>query len=231
MATSTPTRRSFTSPASLRSNGSTEPPGDRSRTFAGDTRRRVKVPELAAGLLLVVAFGIGAVVWQLRSTDRVPVVLVAATVDRGETITAGDLRVAYVGASDGVARLDPTEAGTVAGQVALVDLRPGMVVTPELVTGEVGLDDGAGIVGLALDGGQYPTAGLAPGDRVNVVVGPADGSAGEEPQVVSERAEVFAVERLDDGHLLVSVKTDEGDANGVASITDAERIRLVQVPR
>jgi len=231
MAAPTPTRRPPADRA--RSNGSgPTPAAEGTRAFAGrSTGRKVKVPELAIGLLVTVAFALGAVVWQLRSTERVQAVVVASSIDRGDTITAGDLRVAYVSDADGVVRLDPSQSDSVVGQVALVDLRPGTMITPDLVAGQVQLDDGTGIAGLALEPGQYPISGLSPGDRVNVVVGPADSDAEDASPILAERAEVYGIEELDDGRLLISLKAKEMDANAIAAVSSMERFRLVQVPR
>ena len=104
MAAPTSTRRPPADRA--RSNGSGPTPAtDGTRAFAGrSSGRKVKVPELAIGLLVTVGFALGAVVWQLRSTERVQAVVVASSIDRGDTITARDLRVAYVSDSDGVVR-------------------------------------------------------------------------------------------------------------------------------
>lgn len=231
MVAPTPTRRPVADP--VRSNvRSVSSSSDGTREFAGRSAgRRVKVPELAIGLLVTIGFALGAVVWQLSSTERVPAVVVAASVDRGDTIAAADLRVAYVSDSAGVARLDPSQSEAIVGQVALVDLRPGTMVTPDLVAGQVQLDDGAGIAGLSLEPGQYPISGLSPGDRVNVVVGPGDGNAEGASPILAERAQVYGIEELDDGRLLISLKSSEKNANAIAAISAPERFRLVQVPR
>ncbi|MCU1499260.1 MAG: hypothetical protein JWM47_3213 [Acidimicrobiales bacterium] len=202
------------------------------RTFGGrPRRRRITATDLAIAFLLVLSATLGTVVWQRRTGDQVPVLVMAASVGRGEAIETGDLRVAYVTEADGIARLDPSASDAIAGRAAVVDLRAGTVLTSDLVRGPVELEGGTGIAGLALAAGQYPSADLAPGDRVKVVVSPIDGSATGHPTLLAERAEVYAVERVGGGRLLVSVKAAEPDAAAIASVADPNRIRLVRVPR
>lgn len=204
---------------------------DGTRTFVGGRTRRTRVPELAIGVVVTIAFALAAVLWQLSQTERSPAVVVAATVSRGDTIDTSDLRVAYVSETDGVRLLDPSQSDQIVGRTALVDLRPGTVMTTDLVAEQARLDDGTALVGVALEAGQYPTSGLAPGDRVNVVVSPGDGADPDDPTVLVERSEVFEIETMDDGRLLVSLKAPEEEANAVAAIGGSERIRLVQVPQ
>ncbi len=231
----TATRSTHRSPAQppVQANGHRPPAenDDGTRPFVGGRIRRTHLPELAVGIVVTVAFALGAVLWQLSQTDRSPAVVVAATVSRGDTIEASDLRVAYISDTDGVRLLDPSQSDQIVGRTALVDLGPGTVINPDLVADQVRLDDGSAIVGVALDAGQYPTSGLAPGDRVNVVVSPPDGAEPDDQAVLVERSEIFEVETMDDGRLLISIKAAEKDANAVAAVGSPDRIRLVQVPR
>ena len=94
------------------------------------------------------------------------------------------------------------------------------------------LNAGDGVVGLALDPGQYPALGLAPGDRVNVVrsgeTAPETDDA-PDTQVIARGATVFAIEDLSSDRKLVSILTSEGDAEVVAATAGAGGLRLVLV--
>lgn len=196
-------------------------------------KRRVRVPELAVGMLVVVLFALGGVVWHLRSVDRTPTLAVASGVARGEVIGADDLRVIYVASDDPVAGLRPSESGRLVGMVAVVDLAPGVIVTDDLVAegARVGADEG--VVGLPLEPGQYPAFDLAPGDlvdvvRIGVASAPDDGD-GQTEAVVARSVEVVAVADLAGGERkLVSVLAAEDDAATVAAL-DSASIRLVLV--
>jgi hypothetical protein len=189
------------------------------------------LPELAVGLLVTVLFALGAVLWHLNASSKVPALAVAAPIERGEVIEATDLRVVYVASDDPLARMSSGESSVVVGRVALVDLAPGTLFTPSVVADAAALDAGDGVVGLALDPGQYPALGLAPGDRVNVVRSTeAAPETDEAPdQVVARGATVFAVEDLSNDRKLVSILTSEADAEAVAATAGAGGLRLVLV--
>jgi SAF domain len=193
-------------------------------------KRRVRLPELAVGVLVTVAFALGAVLWHLNAVDKVPALSVTGPIERGEVIDAEDLRVTYVSADDPLARMDETQASRVVGRIALVDLPAGTLVTPGVVAEATALETGDGVVGLALDPGQYPAFGIAPGDRVNVVrsveAGAVDGDA---DLVVARGATVSAVEDLASDRKLVSILSDEAGAEAVASLAGSGSLRLVLV--
>jgi hypothetical protein len=191
--------------------------------------RRVRVPELALGVLVTVGCALGAVLWHLNSVDRLPVLAAATAIGRGEVIEASDVRVVYLAADDPVAVLDSSESAAVVGQVASVDLAQGSLLTPDVVEPALLVDAGAGVVGLALEPGQFPTRGLAPGDRVDVVA-PTDGTAGHTDAVLTAAATVFAVEELASDRILVSILASEQDARSVAAAAGSP-LRLVLVSR
>lgn len=193
-------------------------------------KRRVRLPELAVGILVTVLFALGAVLWHLNATTKVPALAVSTEVRRGEVIESSDLRVIYLASDDMVARLTAADSTSVVGRVALVDLAPGTIVTSALVADAAALGEGEGVVGLALEPGQYPSLGLAPGDRVNVVA-TAEGVAAAEggPEVVAHGATVFEVEDLASSRKLVSILTAEADAEAVAAAASSGGLRLVLV--
>jgi hypothetical protein len=188
----------------------------------------VRVPELALGVLVTVGCALGAVVWHLQSVDRVPVLAVAVPIARGETLTNADLRIVYVASDDQIATLGSDRTAEVVGRVASVDLAPGTLLTSGLVEPALAVQPGSGVVGLALDPGQFPARGIAPGDRVDVVA-PVDTVAGGGADSVLVRgATVFAVDELASDQLLVSLLMDEGDAQAVAANATSP-LRLVLV--
>lgn len=192
---------------------------------AAPTSRRAQVPELLLGLALVVGFALAALVWHANSTQRDAALALATEVDRGETITADHLEVVYLGTDDAVARLDPVRSVDIIGRVAAADLEAGTLVTTSNVVDLPTLMPGEGVVGLALDPGQYPAGRLSPGDLVNVVV-PGDGDT----LVIAEAATVFSVEDLGgQGRRFISLQATEDDANRVAAAAESGPVRLVLV--
>ena len=199
--------------------------------------RRVRMPELVVGVLVMSVFALGAVLWHLSAVDRSPALAVVGTVDRGDVISADDLRVVYVSSDDAVARMSESQMTEVVGRVALVDLAPGTLVTRSVVADRPTLEQGEGIVGLSLDPGGYPDLGLAPGDRVTIVrsgdaavpEATADEDESGSGNVIAREATVVSVEELTGDRRLVSVLTTEADAEAVAAAAGSGSLRLVQV--
>ncbi len=220
MKTATPTqvKDNGSAPTGRVRDLSLEPPG---------ARRRVRVPELLVGAALTVGFALAAVLWQANSTQREAVLALAADVDRGDTITAEDLHVVYIGTDDLVVRLEPAESVRVIGQVAISDMAAGTLITRANVSEVAALAPGEGVVGLALEPGQFPAGHLAPGDIVNVVApGDTDGD------LLAEAAVVYSVEELGgQGRKFVSLRASEADANRVAAAAESGPVRLVLVGR
>jgi hypothetical protein len=188
--------------------------------------RRVRVPELLVGAALAVGFALAAVLWQANATQRDPVLTVGRSVARGEVIEATDLRVVYVGSDQPLVTLSEAELSRVVGRVAVADLPAGTLLTPADLNDPQTVESGEGVVGLALDPGQFPAMQLAPGDVVNVVT---PGEVGE-PELLAEAAIVFAVEDLGgQGRRFVSLRTSEEAANRVASAAESGPVRLVLV--
>jgi len=185
------------------------------------------------GLVVIIVFALGAVLLHLSAVDRTPALAVVGSVERGDTITAADVKVIYVSSDDALARLPESQLTQVVGQVALVDLAPGTLLSRSVVADRPSLDPGEGVVGLSLEPGGYPSLGLAPGDRVSVIrtAEPAavDGD-GESAEVVLTRdATVFSVEELASDRRLVSIVAPEGDAEAVAAASGSGSLRLVLV--
>lgn len=191
--------------------------------------RRVRTPEIVVGVLVTTVFALGAVLWHLGTVEKVPALVVAANVQRGDVVEPGDVGVSYVSSDSPLARLDRADMSKVVGRVALVDLAKGTVITPSMVADAAAVAEGDGVVGLSLDPGAYPALGLAPGDRVNVVRTADAAALDAEPVVVARDAVVYAVEELASDRLLVSVHTSEPQADAVAANAGAGGLRLVLV--
>lgn len=194
--------------------------------------RRARLPELAIGLALMVGFSLAAVLWHMNATDKDPVLALASDVERGQVIAPSDLRVVYVASDQPIAHLPRSATAELVGQVAVAELPAGTLLTRGHVVARTSLGPDDGVVGLALDPGQFPALGLLPGDLVNVVTGGSEGSIGDDnvTGVLAERAEVFAVEPIGtQGRQFMSLKMSEGIANRVASAAERGLLRLVLV--
>ena len=87
------------------SNGASGPP----RLAVAPPKGRLRIPELAIGLFVMIGFALAAVLWHLNSVDKTPALAVALSVERGETIRAEDIRVVYRASDEVLARLDESQ--------------------------------------------------------------------------------------------------------------------------
>mgnify|MGYP000179710324 CR=1 FL=1 len=187
--------------------------------------RRVRVSELLVGAALAVGCALVAVLWHASATERTPVLAVATDVARGDVIAPGDIRVVYVSSDEPIVTLGRSQSAAVVGHVAAVDLKAGTILTAAHVADPQRVEPGEGVVGLALDPGQFPATELAPGDLVNVVTA---GDAAS--KVLAEDAVVFAVESLGgQGRRFVSIRTSEDAATEIAAAAERGPVRLVLV--
>lgn len=192
------------------------------------SRRRVQVPQLLVAVLLVALSALAAVVLFSRVAARDPVLALANRVERGQVVTAENLRVVYVGTDDPISSMPSDGLSSLVGLMAVADLEAGTIVTPaQFVAGAV-LADGEGVVGLALSPGEYPTLQLAAGDLVDVIS--TEPASSQASAVLAAAAEVFDVAELGtQGQRFVSLRMPANTAGAVAQAAAEGRVRLVLV--
>lgn len=160
----------------LRSSAKSKRPESR-----GEGRESAPVVPLAApkrrrpswvlvGVLLV---GLAALMgaWVFAATsERISVMVAARDVAPGEVITASDLRVVEMGKSGGLRAVQSSQQGLIIGRAAVGPIPAGTVLNTGLFAekGDV-IPAGQVVVGAALEPGAVPTAGLAAGDRVELI--------------------------------------------------------------
>jgi hypothetical protein len=132
------------------------------------TRRRPSWV-LVGSLLVGLAALLGAWVFAATS-DHVSVVVAARDIQPGETLTASDLRVIEIGASDGLRAVQAHQQDLIIGKSARGPIPQGTVLNTDLFTdhGET-VPAGMVVVGAALDPGAVPASVLRAGDEVNVL--------------------------------------------------------------
>ena len=201
---------------------------------APNSKKR-RLPELAGGLLLVAVCALGALWWQASSTERQPVLALRDAVERGQVIQLEDLQVVSIDTDQPIAVLADTQSGLIVGRVARTDLAAGSLVTSDQFSTSSTLGVNEGVVGMALEAGQFPSLSLSPGDMVSVVLTPSPGDPrafdeNVEANVLVERATVVEVAQVGvQGGLFISVQVGENDAARVAAAAATNRVRLIQV--
>jgi hypothetical protein len=209
---------STTTPTSPRTTGRPDPPEP--------AVRRVRVPQLALGVLLAGLAALGFVLFNAASVQRSPVLALATDVQRGQVVTVEDLQVVHVGSDDVLALTSADRSDLLVGRAAVTDLTAGTLLTEDQVVAGATLTPGAGVVGLALAPGQYPTPHLSIGDLVTVV------EVADELDVLVEAAEVVGSEPVGtQGQRFISLQTGEPDATTVAAAAATGEVRLVLIAR
>jgi hypothetical protein len=189
-------------------------------------RRRVRLPQLALGLLLAGGAALTFVLFHATAVQRSPVLALAADVARGQTLQLEDLQVVQVGIDQPAAVTPADQAGLVVGRTVVADLPAGTLLSGGLVTSTSPLLTGGGVVGLALNPGQYPTPRLMVGDRVTVV------EVSDGPRLLAGTAEVVDIETVaTQGQRFISLLTDETTAAEIAAADATGEVRLVAIAR
>lgn len=196
-------------------------------------RRQRNTMWMIVGAFLVLASGLAAATVFRSLSSRVEVLVAARAIGTGEVIDVDDLETASLSADGNVRAISPADRDDLLGQVAAGPIGQGAIVhRSNFVEGN---DDGQPqvIIGAALDAGQYPLAGLRPGDRVKIieVSGPNatfDDSLGGAREVTEgEVVETRKLARSD--ALLVSLRVNEAIATPLSERAQQGRLRLALV--
>jgi hypothetical protein len=181
-------------------------------------------------VLLIVGFAAAGAWLYTAAGSKTAVVVVVRDVPAGHVIARSDLSTVTVAGA--VTAIAGDRVDSVVGQAAAVHLLPNMLLQRSMVAATTGLPPSQAQVGVAVKSGQIPADGLVPGDIVEVVALPAANAATPgAPQVLAERAEVFAVREdpAQAGGTLLTLVVPRAQAVPVAAASGAGQIALIRV--
>ncbi len=189
-------------------------------TVIPQTAARVRRIDLRVllGLALLLAGVLGTLAIVQQAGQRIPVLVMAHSVQAGQVIGADDVRVAELGTAPGVATLGAGERARVVGRRAAVPLEPGQVLGPAVVADGPALAAGLVAMSLALAPEHAAAGQLRAGDRVAVVASgkPEETSGDVGSGVLLSPVQVLSVLPQGDGggegKLLVSLAVRPGQA-------------------
>ena len=188
---------------------------------------------VVAIVLIVGLAGLGAYFYS-KAGQKTPVVVVTQDVPAGHRIDRSDLSTVDV--AGGVTAIGGSNLDSVVGQVATVELLPGVLLQRAMVTPTNPLPSGSSMVGVELRPGQLPAGGLRDGTRVQVLQLPNKNtaSASNTPQAATVLATSATVyESTSDpsqtGGSLVTLVVPSDDAASIAAASSAGLVALVQV--
>lgn len=196
-------------------------------------RTQVRAQWLILAAALTVLAGV-LVAWAIeRAADRVDVVSIARPVAAGSVIQADDLTTTAIAFDEPVVGLAPASSlDTLVGRVAVVDLRPGVLLSTGMWADGTGLSPDERTVGALLDIGTHP-GGLTTGATALAIA--TDDAASAAPAAASEPSDGIVVRVLDArtterGALQVTLAVPEADAARIARLAAAQTLVLVGVP-
>jgi flagella basal body P-ring formation protein FlgA len=196
------------------------------KTAAPSTpKRSFRLPEVVLGVLLVAGCALGAVLWQRHADTTRTIVVARRAIARGEVITAADLRGAQI-AGETAAMVAASEASSLLGQVALVDIAESSPMTASIVTDERSLAADEALTSMALEPGQVPPD-LAAGDHVRVVTTASETSGKVITVMLEADAVVWAVDTAQDG--ISTIVTVRGPLSLATDVASAASLRLARV--
>ncbi len=184
------------------------------------------------GLLAMCLGGLGAAYLYSQASSSTPVLVATRTVARGEVIKDTDLRVAEIGGGASVTAVDAARIREVVGQVAILDLAEGSLVTPGSY-GQVTVRSGTSQLGLRLAPGRIPIRDMPAGTPVRIIGVPAktDASAAAADAFVTTAVVVTAPRATADGTAIVlDIELASDKAVAVAQLAAADRIVLTREP-
>lgn len=189
-------------------------------------RRR---PALVAAAIVAICLGALLAGWAWTTTTSTQQVLVARhTIERGAVIEADDLARVQLSADPALKPVDASRLNEVVGQRAALDIAEGGMLTTGSFSAVVVPRDGQAVVGVALTPTQAPGLALQDGDRVRVVVTPAQGEEPPAGAPLSSDATVLGVHISDEtGQTVVDLLVPAADATVLATRIATGNIALV----
>lgn len=197
---------------------------------AQPAKGRSRFPEILLGTFLVAVFALAGAWFYSTSTQRDSYVGLRNSVQRGQEISGSDLIQFEVAGDERLVAIAWRDAATLVGKRAATDLAAGTLAAPGYFTDQADIADGFGLVGLSLEAGEYPTAGIRAGDWVRVVAVPRSTDGNEPAAVIAERAQIVEVEAGSGTGRFFSLTMATETADVVATVEAEGRARLIQIP-
>lgn len=213
--------------------------------MASEDRRR-QLPWVALGLTVTLTAAIIFALWASSLSSRTAVAVAGRDIAGGSTIEIDDLRAVEVASGQGAGFVPMADLDAVVGRTVRAAIPEGAILHPGLLSTSSPVDQGMAVVGAVLQPGEYPVAGLVPGQSVGVVItsdnsenytAAKHGQTGLAPLSDSSaktlRATVSEVsELLDSGReaLFVSLLTSADEAVLMSNAAAWNELRLILLP-
>jgi len=195
--------------------------------------RRRRPGVIALSLALIAAGGAGVAVLLLQVGNRTDVVTVVRDVQVGQVLTEDDLGKASLALDPAVKAVRAGNLKSVVGKRAAVELKSGSLLSPSQVTKDNLVKAGEQLVPIGLEPKQIPATALVPGQKVQLVHVPAQGTtdtdktAGATPETIDGRVVKASGAAPGTGIVVADVATAATDGPTAAAWEAAGTLRLV----
>ncbi|MGW2907178.1 SAF domain-containing protein [Streptomyces sp. NPDC001204] len=195
--------------------------------------RRRRPGVIALSLALIAAGGAGVAVLLLQVGNRTDVVTVVRDVQVGQVLTEDDLGKASIALDPAVKAVRSDDLKSVVGKRAAVELKPGSLLAPSQVTKDSLVKAGEQLVPIGLEPKQIPATALVPGQKVELVHVPAQGTtdtgktSDAAPQTIDGRVVKASGAAPGTGIVVVDVAMSATDGPTAAAWEAAGTLRLV----
>lgn len=191
-------------------------------------RSRIRLGWLLASLamfLLVVVLVLFALT---RASDRTAVLTIATPVEAGDPIPSSAITVTQVsGDALNMSRIyRSNQQDAIVDSIALVDLEPGDLLGPSVLTAAPAELDGEQLVGAVLRAGRYP----AEIQRGDVALAVPTFTATEEPPSIVISVRVLRVSVSETDELSVTLAVSDDEADRVANWAAQDSLALATTP-
>ena len=208
--------------------------------------RRRQLPWVALGLTVTLTAAIVFALWASSLSSRTAVAVAGRNIASGSTIEIDDLRAVELASGQGAGYVPMADLDSLVGRTVRAAIPEGAILHPGLLSASSPVDQGMAVVGAVLEPGEYPIAGLGPGQSVGVVFAsesryefaaterdqlalvPPVG-AGSKP-VRATVAEVSEVLESGRDALFVSLLASADDAVLIGNAAAFDELRLILLP-
>lgn len=157
---------------------------------------RVRVPELAIGLLIVSACVLAALLWQRSVEKGAPVLIAGRDLSRGQLVSDNDLAAVVISSDEPLRLLKATSASQVIGMRVLAEIPAGTPMSMTQLSVVEPVDERHALVGVTVTLAQAPLDLIA-GDSVRLVSVNRQVDGSRSVVVLAEMARIWEITTLD----------------------------------
>lgn len=190
---------------------------------------------IALGVLALCLGALLSYVVYSRVAAETPVVIMAHTLYRGETVEASDLAVTRLSGETVAKSVPASQLRTLVGRTAVFDLPEGTILTPGTIA-EVAIPaEGHAVVGIKLATGRAPAALLTPGSRIRLVALPGASAADSEAtdNLGGKTYQATVIDQApgaDGASIAINVDVESGQAPTIATLAASDRLVVIRDP-